>query len=496
MDQVKKIKKIATGGMSTIYLGEWRGRRVVLKELHPHLSGDQKFVERFKREALILKDLNHRNIITFLDLVVTDENLIMVLEYIEGETLESLLEKISFPLSLCVNIGLQISEGMIYAHSKGVIHRDLKPSNILVSHDGIVKIMDFGLALREKMRFTDPGVYIGTPGYTAPEVISNGKYSIKSDVFSFGVVMYEMMTGKNPFEGGTTFETINNILYRSPKPLSKKYNIPPAISDFVLSMLSKNPERRPDFSQIQKFLKGVNTLTRRDISLFIKGGEIKKEIKTPGRKRKRDYLFLLLLLLPVLTIPFLIKRRGGEHHEKIPEVHVTGQDTLKEMNVVEKNENKKNVDKRIARTVKPSPVHNVAGEGYIRVVVKPWGKVYIDGKFVDETPIPGLIKITAGEHILRAVNPETGEEVDTFYLPEGETLKVTLNLFPGFLKVKVKPWGYLYIDGEKIGTTPLPAIMLKPGKHRVSIINPDFNEWSKVVEIAKGDTMFLEVELR
>ena len=160
MEDVKIIKKIATGGMSTIYLGEWKGQRVVLKKLHPHLSSDKEFVDRFKREATILKDLHHKNIINFLDLVVKDEDLLMVLDYVEGVNLEELINMRKLPPSVCVNIGMQISGGMAYAHSRGVIHRDLKPGNIIISKDGVVKIMDFGLAFRERMRFTDPGVYL------------------------------------------------------------------------------------------------------------------------------------------------------------------------------------------------------------------------------------------------------------------------------------------------------------------------------------------------
>ena len=494
MEDVKIIKKIATGGMSTIYLGEWKGQRVVLKKLHPHLSSDKEFVDRFKREATILKDLHHKNIINFLDLVVKDEDLLMVLDYVEGVNLEELINMRKLPPSVCVNIGMQISGGMAYAHSRGVIHRDLKPGNIIISKDGVVKIMDFGLAFRERMRFTDPGVYIGTPGYMAPEVISKGEYSTKSDVFSFGVLMYEMLIGKNPFEGKTPFETINNILYTNPSPLHKKISIPLEISHFIQSLISKNPEKRPEFNDALRFLKQVNSIGKKEIISFLEGKPVKDEIIIRRKKTRRYYPALFLLVLLLLWPVYRSLKKGNSSNSPETPVHVK-QDTIKietpaKVEPIKKMETQKPDSKISKRAIKPS------GYGYVKITVKPWGKVYIDGKYIDQTPINGEIKLQSGRHTIRVEHPITGIEEKSIDIQKGDTIFVHFNLLPGYLKVKVKPWGYVYVDGEKVGITPMAPFMLKPGKHRITIINPEFNEWSGVVNITKGDTIFLEAELK
>ena len=494
MEDVKIIKKIATGGMSTIYLGEWKGQRVVLKKLHPHLSSDTKFVERFKREAAILKDLHHKNIINFLDLVVKDEDLLMVLDYVEGVNLEELINRERFPVSVCVNIGMQIAGGMAYAHSRGVIHRDLKPENIIISKDGIVKITDFGLAFRERLRFTDPGVYIGTPGYMAPEVISKGKYSTKSDVFSFGVIMYEMLSGRNPFEGKTPFETINNILYTNPPPLHKQLSTPLELSQFVQSLISKKSEKRPDFNDVFRFLKQVNSIGKKEIISFLEGKPVKEEISIRKKKTKRYYpAFVIIILLIIWPVYKVLKKENPQYTPEIPVA--VKQDTLvKEVPVNQKSttrvERKTTITEQSEKEVKPS------GCGYVKITVKPWGKVYIDGKYIDLTPIHEGIKLQSGRHTIRVEHPITGNEEKSIDIQTGDTILVNFNMLPGYLKVKVKPWGYVYVDGEKVGITPMAPFMLKPGKHRITIINPEFNEWSGVVNITKGDTIFLEAELK
>ncbi len=251
MKNIIFTEKIAVGGMATVYKGIYNGKDVVIKKLHSHLGEAKEFVKRFKREAEILKRLRHPNIIRFLSFERIENDYFLILEYVEGENLGTIIQKRKIPISICLNLGLQIAKGIHFVHKNGIIHRDIKPSNIIISKNGIAKILDFGLAYEEGVRFTEPGVYIGTPAYIAPEVLNGGKYSKVSDVFSFGILLYEMISGYNPFYGNTPYESINNILYKSPEKLTNDEDL----NEFIFKLLAKDQEKRiKDFGEVIKIL--------------------------------------------------------------------------------------------------------------------------------------------------------------------------------------------------------------------------------------------------
>ncbi|MDY6787684.1 MAG: serine/threonine-protein kinase, partial [candidate division WOR-3 bacterium] len=259
-----KIKGIiAHGGMSTIYRGEQisLGRDVVIKKLHPHLAGDTNFVKRFKREAAILANLQHKNIVNIIDFFEENKSQYIVLEYIKGMTLDSLIEKRgSLPYSTALYILHEVTRGLNYIHSNSILHRDLKPENIMISEDGEIKITDFGLAYRnENMKITNPGTYLGTPAYFPPEQLTGKPLTPASDIFSLGVSFVEMLTGDNPFRGKEEFETINNILYHK----SVEINITGEgkerdVVKLIHMMLEKDPSKR--ISDCEKVLSIIRSL--------------------------------------------------------------------------------------------------------------------------------------------------------------------------------------------------------------------------------------------
>ena len=219
----KIIQKIGEGGMGTVYLGihEKLSREVAIKMLLPELSNNQDIKERFLNEAKTLSKLNHQNIVTLYDYAELNNNLFLIMEYISGITISDYINR-GFNTDLRKNISLfsQVLDGFDYAHSKGVVHRDIKPSNILINNEGIPKILDFGIAkiVDENFKLTKTGLRMGSVLYMSPEQILGRNIDLRSDIYSLGVTLYELISGANPYdvinksEYEIQSEIINNIL--------------------------------------------------------------------------------------------------------------------------------------------------------------------------------------------------------------------------------------------------------------------------------------------
>ncbi len=197
----KILKSIGKGGMAHIYTAVQGSldRIVVIKQLMKNLDGEAQ--ARFKREARVCANLNHRNIVEIYDYFREGGEQYLVMEYIEGMSLADIIEK-QAPLDPvhAAGIAREVCQALVCAHKNGIIHRDIKPKNILISKDGVVKLTDFGVARDiEAPDLTTTGAIIGTPFYMSPEQAGGGRAGFQSDIFSLGVVLYEMVTGKKPF---------------------------------------------------------------------------------------------------------------------------------------------------------------------------------------------------------------------------------------------------------------------------------------------------------
>ncbi|MFZ4064677.1 MAG: protein kinase domain-containing protein [Rhodoluna sp.] len=194
---------VARGGMSTVYLAkDLRLDRVVaIKVIHPHLAADSVFRDKFFREARMLAKVNHANLVNIYDQGDDSGNAYIVLEYVQGITLrDALRDSGALTTEQIVQVSKAVLSALSHAHSNGIVHRDLKPENVLLSDDGRIKVTDFGLA-RELSADTDTGSLVGTVAYLAPEVIKRGKTQTQSDIYSYGIMLFEMLTGKQPFSG-------------------------------------------------------------------------------------------------------------------------------------------------------------------------------------------------------------------------------------------------------------------------------------------------------
>ncbi len=227
----KILKKLGEGGMGVVYLAEDTKlkQQAALKFLHPYISANEDIKNRFEIEALTAASINHPNITTIYGIEKVSGEMFIVMEYIKGKELKNIVQTYhspSMPLSDIVNYAIQIAEGLEAAHKKGIIHRDIKPSNIMITNDYKVKIMDFGLAkINEKTNITKAGTIVGTVNYMSPEQIIGENIDQRSDIWSFGVVLFEILTGSLPFRGKYDAAMMYSIVNEEPKPIQKHLNL-------------------------------------------------------------------------------------------------------------------------------------------------------------------------------------------------------------------------------------------------------------------------------
>lgn len=249
--------KIGFGGMGKVFLAQDVNlkRLVALKVLNADFSQKKENIRRFKHEARAASTLNHPNILTIYEIGEFEGVSFIASEYIKGETLRERLKREALPLTETLKIVLQIAAALNAAHNDGIIHRDIKPENIMLRGDGIVKVVDFGLAKLLETGEADsgtitafqthPGVILGTPVYMSPEQIEGGRVDNRADLFSFGSLVHECLTGKPPFQGSTITETVSKIVSVDPPPPSEiNPGVLPELDEIVRKLLKKKPEER------------------------------------------------------------------------------------------------------------------------------------------------------------------------------------------------------------------------------------------------------------
>jgi eukaryotic-like serine/threonine-protein kinase len=244
----KVVRKLGTGGMANVYLAEDQelGRRVAIKMLDNRHSQDEQFVERFRREAKNAAGLSHPNIVSIYDRGQADETYYIAMEYLEGRTLKELLvTRGPTPLPVAIDYTRQILAAVGFAHRNGIVHRDIKPHNVIVAPDGRLKVTDFGIARAGASQMTETGSIIGTAQYLSPEQAKGAPVTPASDIYSVGIVLYEMLTGTVPFTGDTPLEIAMKHLSATPEPPSViRQEVPNELDSVVLRALAKDPADR------------------------------------------------------------------------------------------------------------------------------------------------------------------------------------------------------------------------------------------------------------
>lgn len=344
-DRYEIIRSIGEGGMANVYLGydTILDRNVAIKILRGDLSSDEKFVRRFQREALSASSLAHPNIVEMYDVGEDDGIYYIVMEYVEGKTLKQLLKKRgSLTLSEAIDIMLQLTDGMAHAHDSYIIHRDLKPQNIMIKDDGQIKITDFGIAMAlNATQLTQTNSVMGSVHYLPPEQASGKGSTIKSDIYSMGIIFYELLTGSLPFKGDNAVEIALKHM-RDPLPSVREDNpaIPQSIENIILKATAKNPKNRYDDArqmhedlltaldddrmneppykypypehdtESTKNLKKIKDIENND-SEDLEEQPIATKIEDKGDKKRKKIIIILsivfgVLILAIITVAFII----------------------------------------------------------------------------------------------------------------------------------------------------------------------------------------------
>jgi eukaryotic-like serine/threonine-protein kinase len=321
---------LGTGGMGEVYRArDMRLQRdVAVKVLPANLSSDGARLKRFEREARSASALNHPNIVTIYEIGQTDSTSFIVMELVDGKTLRELLHPGPLPLRKLLSIGGQLADGLAKAHASGIVHRDLKPENVMVTSDGLVKILDFGLAklthpgsdLGQAEQVptiaggTEPGLVMGTVGYMSPEQAAGQPVDFRSDQFSFGSILYEMATGKRAFDRATKPETLAAIIREEPEPMAVLNPRAPSYLGWIVERcLAKEPRDR--YAATEDLARELATLREHVSDL---SSETRLPLETPRRRTRWGAVGLAAALLAIMAGIYVLGRRVERAHISPP----------------------------------------------------------------------------------------------------------------------------------------------------------------------------------
>ncbi len=444
----KVIEKIGETETTTIYkaIQISLGRIVALRVLKPEFSTNREFIERFRKEAKPVAKLNHPNIVQIYDVGQENDIHYVATEYCEGESLDLILgrERKLSP-ERTKQIVIQIARALDYAHRQGVYHVAVKPHDIIISKGGQVKLLDLGIA-RAAESISSGGTIFGAPQYISPEQARGEKAGSRSDIYSLGIVIYEMLTGKVPFDSGNPVE-VARLHVSEPLPPLRKWNekIPPGIEAVVSKCLEKNPEKRyqtpeelvreweklNETSRVTRISRGRDTIIRKKES--IRRRVSKKQIAIPA----------ICLVLVILV--FLILSRGSS------------------LNI----------------RSEPSKV-----------------SIYVDGKYCGETPV-SVRNLRGGEHVVLGKKKGFKDFHQEVMVGMGG-LSLQLNLIReiGLVRILTIPEGaQVYVGDELKGRTPLLLKNLPVGEYRVKLMMDDYSTEERVLKVEGGAPVTLEAKL-
>ena len=427
-DRYQILKTIGEGGMANVYLAHdvILDREVAVKVLRGDLANDEKFVRRFQREAISASSLSHPNIVEMYDVGEDDGNYYIVMEYVEGKTLKSLIKKRgALTLPEVIDIMLQLTSAVTCAHDSYIIHRDIKPQNVLIKEDGTIKITDFGIAMAlNSTELTQTNSVMGSVHYLPPEQANGNGATIKSDIYSLGILMFELLTGSLPFKGENAVEiAIKQMKDRIPSVKEFNNLIPQTIENVILKACAKNPKNRYDsvaamHDDIKSALDETRSNELRHVYKYSEHDDLEetkvlpniKEIKKKeevaddfmDNKKSKGKVINIILIVLVCVICFVLLLVGAlalifanktEKEIKIPEVTgmtvVDAEKTIKdlglEVNLENAYESSNTIAEGLVIKTTPQSGRSVTKEAKITLVVSTGEVGFEMGNYVGES---------------------------------------------------------------------------------------------------------------
>ena len=495
--QIKIEEKISESSSTAVYraFDEVLERKILLKVLHKHLANDQDLRSRFVREARACAALRSEHIVQVYDLTEIDGAPAIVMEFIEGKSLkEGIVEGAFRGFEFAKKAAVHVLRGLSIAHQRGVIHRDIKPGNILISNDGTVKVTDFGLAyVALSPTVTMEGMVLGTPAYMAPEQIRGEEVDVRTDLFSLGATLVEILTGERIFEGSTYTECMKKVLSFKDPDLDKYAEYSSAeFVQFLRKLMHQKREER--FSSAQEAL---SALGEKKSSVFLNTTE-----RRISRRRSIVPVVIgaaaLSLLLIVGWITVGEKWLSGRSSVgAVTRDSTTLHDTV--WQVVNPSAAKSKPSGLSSGSRMALENKNVSQDsGKILLTSNPWAKVYVNNKLIGETPLAKQVVLAAGMHTVMFTNPFFDPIIKTVHVEPNREITIVGNFLEtvGYLQCIVVPWADIYVDEQFKETTPLSKpIMLPAGKHLVRFKNSAFTDVVKEITVTVQDTVQLSIEL-
>jgi len=506
MSQFRIEEKISESGSTTVYRAfqETLDRPVLLKVLHQHLANDPVVRERFTREAKACAHLRSEHIVQVYDLTEHDGCPAIVMEYVQGRSLKDIIDDMPSDRDrLATNTAVSILKGLSLAHRRGIVHRDIKPGNILVADDGTIKLTDFGLAhIAHSPTVTIEGTVLGTPAYMAPEQIRGERVDARTDFFSLGVTLVEVLTGERIFEGSTYSECVKKIIEFRTDHLDRwSTAVPVERLAFLKRLMEPDPNKR--FESAGEALESLGE------------GQDEEKRFDVARRLSRKLLFPVLAFAGVAAFVVLLYFGTSKPASDVPPHDATQEALQSDSSLAHRTDenvmrppaivNQKDEHRPVREDRKPTsgtsaaivpPGHDSAN---ISFTSNPWAKVYVDERLVGETPLAQSISLERGKHSIMFSNPSFDPILKTIEVYPGKNEVVSADFMEhaGFLVCAVQPWAEVYVDEQYKDTTPLAKpIILTAGLHHIRFHNNAFNDTMQIVTIRPRDTLAVTISLR
>lgn len=489
-------RKISESATTTVYRAHQDAldRPVLLKVLHKHLVADEDFVARFRREARACAAIRSDNIVQVYDLSEVDGAPAIVMEYVEGRSLKEILESEGMiPVEFVKRVAAGVLKGLSVAHAKGIIHRDIKPGNILVGSSGTIKVTDFGLAsLPRSPTLTLDGMVLGTPAYMSPEQGRGEVVDARSDLFSLGVTLVELLTSRRILDGDSYSECLKKVLSFSPEDVERALaGLPPDLADFLRHLIA--PQKEDRFATAEDALQAITEGT--------------KSVSSKGPKR---FPWLIpAAATAIVVLAYLSMSLFPTKTEEVPGARVL--DSLEAKNAAlpsgETSElpdpkGKARKQSALLNPEKPASSQPAGKEhavpstdsGRILIRCEPWAKVYLNNIYLGQTPLSQPVSAKAGEVTITFSNPLFVPITRSVVVPQGGQIAVEENFLDhaGYLVVRVNPWAEVYIDDQYRDTTPLTKpLITSTGTRKIRLHNPAFDDLFYDAAVAQGDTLTL-----